>query len=48
MAKKRKVLIIAAVAVVVIVLLIMWHYAKSKAPKENRPIVSGVKVAVIR
>ena len=48
MAKKRKVLIIAAAAVVVIVLLIVWHYAKSKAPKENRPIVSGVKVAVIR
>jgi RND family efflux transporter MFP subunit len=48
MAKKRKILVIAAAAVAAVLLLIVWHYQTGTAAEENRPIVSGVKIAVIR
>jgi RND family efflux transporter MFP subunit len=47
MAKRGKILIIAAAAAAVILLLIVWRYELTRTPKEKRPAVSGVTVAVI-
>jgi RND family efflux transporter MFP subunit len=48
MIKKKKILISVAAIIAIIVLVVVWWYEASKPPKESRPLVNGVKIAVLR